>query len=59
MKFLKLNKRGEYLLKTEDLVEHVRRTNPNMDKKKLIEELSKSDSSTAALIYEFVNHFGK
>lgn len=47
------------MLRTEDLVEYVRRTNPNMDKKKLLEELSKSDSSTAALIYEFVNHFGK
>lgn len=46
------------MLKTEDLVEYVRRTNPNMDKKKLLEELSKSDSS-AALVYEFVNHFGK
>lgn len=47
------------MLKTEDLVEYVRRTNPNMDKKKLLEELSKSDSSAAALVYEFVNHFGK
>ncbi len=47
------------MLRTEDLVEYVKRTNPDMDKRKLIEELSKSDSSTAALIYEFVNHFGK
>ena len=47
------------MLKTEDLVEYVRRANPGMDKEKLLEELSKSDSSTVALIYEFVNHFGK
>lgn len=47
------------MLRTEDLVEYVRRTNPSMDKKKLLEELSKSNSSTAALIYEFVNHFRK
>lgn len=47
------------MLKTEDLVEYVRRTNPNMDKEKLLEELSKSDSSVVSLIYEFVNHFGK
>lgn len=47
------------MLKTEDLVEYVRRTNPNMDKKKLLEELSKNDSSASALVYEFVNYFGK
>lgn len=47
------------MLKTEDLVEYVRRTNPGMDKEKLLEELSKIDSSAVALIYEFVNHFGK
>ena len=39
------------MLKTEDLVEYVRRTNPGMDKEKLLEELSKIDSSAVALIY--------
>ena len=47
------------MLKTEDLLEYVRRTNPDMDNEKLLKELSKSDSSTAALVYEFVNHYGK
>ena len=47
------------MLNCETLLEYVPRTNPGMYKEKLLEELSKSDSSTAALIYEFVNHFGK
>lgn len=47
------------MLKTEDLVEYVQRTNPNMNKEKLLKELAKSNSSTAALVYEFVNHFRK
>lgn len=47
------------MLKTEDLLTYVQRTNKNITKEKLLEELAKSDSSTAALIYEFVNHFGK
>lgn len=42
------------MLKTEDLVEYVRRTNPNMDKKKLLEELEKSDSSASSLIREWL-----
>lgn len=47
------------MLKTEDLLEYVKRTNPGMDKEKLLEELSKNGSSTSALVYEFVNHFRK
>lgn len=42
------------MLKTEDLVEYVKRTNPDMDKKKLIKELSKSDSSASSLIREWL-----
>lgn len=47
------------MLKTEDLLEYIRRTNPGMNMEKLLEELSKSDSSASALVYEFVNHFRK
>lgn len=47
------------MLKTEDLLEYVKRTNPGMNMEKLLEELSRSDSSTAALVYEFVNHYRK
>lgn len=42
------------MLKTEDLFEYVRRTNPNMDKKKLLEELARSDSSASSLIREWL-----
>lgn len=47
------------MLNCETLLEYVKRTNPEMNMDKLLEELSKSNSSTTALIYEFVNHFGK
>lgn len=39
----------------EQLLEYVRKTNPNMDKKKLIEELSKSRYSAMALIMTWKN----
>lgn len=42
------------MLKTEDLVEYVRRANPGMDKDRLLEELSKSDSATSSLIREWL-----
>lgn len=42
------------MLKTEDLVEYVRRTNPNMDKKKLLEELANSDSPASSLIRKWL-----
>ena len=47
------------MLNCETLLEYVQRTNPGMNMDKLLKELSKSDSSTVALVYEFVNHFGK
>ena len=39
----------------EKLLEYVRKTNPGMDKKKLIEELSKSRYSAIALIMTWEN----
>lgn len=39
----------------EQLLEYVRKTNPNMDRKKLIEELSKSRYSAVALIATWQN----
>lgn len=47
------------MLKTKDLLEYVKRTNPGMDMDKLLKELAKSNSSASALVYEFVNHFRK
>ena len=47
------------MLNCETILEYVQRTNPGMNMDKLLKELSKSDSSTVALVYEFVNHFGK
>lgn len=35
----------------EELLNYVQRTNPNMTKEKLIEELGKSDYSARGLIY--------
>lgn len=39
----------------EQLLEYVRKTNPNMDRKRLIEELSKSRYSAIALIMTWQN----
>lgn len=39
----------------EKLLQYIRKTNPNMDKKKLIEELSKSRYSATALIMTWKN----
>ena len=39
----------------EELLEYVRKTNPSMDRKRLIEELSKSRYSAMALIMTWKN----
>lgn len=39
----------------EKLLQYIRKTNPNMDKKKLVEELSKSRYSAMALIMTWQN----
>lgn len=42
------------MLKTEDLLTYVQRTNKNITKEKLLEELAKSDSSASSLIREWL-----
>lgn len=42
------------MLKVEGLLDYVRKTNPEMNKKKLLEELGKSNSSASSLIREWL-----
>ena len=43
------------MIELNELVEYVQKTNPSMDRKRLIEELSKCKYSTAALLLVWNN----
>ena len=49
------SRRGWIMKRIEQLLDYVRKTNPNMDRKQLIEELSKSRYSAIVLIITWQN----
>jgi hypothetical protein len=38
----------------DELLEYIQKTNPEMTRKKLVEELGRTDSSTKSIIREFI-----